>query len=81
MTELNYLRDAINAFNGGENPHSIHVQTFPSRDAETQDLLAELSNLQTWCTLMARKDSGGMPAYDLIQRTRIYIIERAAVAR
>jgi len=38
-------------------------------------ILSELSNLQAWCCLMARKDSGGLPAADLIQRTRICIIE------
>ena len=37
-------------------------------------LLRELSDLQTWCACMAAKDSGGMPAYDLIQRTRIALI-------
>jgi len=48
---------------------------------EVSGILEELSNLQTWCVLMARKDSGGLPAADLIQRTRILIIEmrRASV--
>ena len=45
------------------------------RDPETSELLAELSGLQTWCVMMSTKDSGGMPAADLIQRTRIHIIE------
>lgn len=38
-------------------------------------VLRELSDLQTWCALMSSKDSGGVPAADLIQRTRILIIE------
>jgi hypothetical protein len=42
---------------------------------EANGILEELSNLQTWCVLMARKDSGGLPAADLIQRARILIIE------
>lgn len=47
-----------------------------SVDPETAALLDELSDLQTWCVMMMRKDSGGMPAADLIQRTRIHLIER-----
>lgn len=45
-------------------------------DAETQDLMARLSDLQTWCALMGRKDSGGIHAADLIQETRAFIVSR-----
>ena len=46
---------------------------------ETQALMAELSNLQSWCALMSRKDSGGMAACDLIQRARVHIMELVKV--
>lgn len=46
-------------------------------DQETADLMHELSNLQTWAVLLATK---GVPkasdAIDLIQRVRVYIVER-----
>ena len=45
-------------------------------DQETQHLMTRLSNLQQWCVLMTRKDSGGLPAADLIQETRCFIVER-----
>jgi hypothetical protein len=45
-------------------------------DAETADLMARLSDLQQWCVLMSRKDSGGIPASSLIQDTRVFIVER-----
>lgn len=45
-------------------------------DEEVANLMAELSRLQTWCVMMMRKDSGGMPAADLVQRTRVLIVER-----
>jgi hypothetical protein len=49
------------------------------RDAETAAILDELSGLQTWATLlMARSIPKAREAYDLIQRTRIFIIERSA---
>lgn len=47
-----------------------------STDAEASVLLTELSNLQTWCAMMARHDRAGIAAADLVQRTRIPIIER-----
>ncbi len=45
-------------------------------DKEVAALMGELSRLQTWCVMMSRKDSGGMPAADLVQRTRVLIVER-----
>ena len=45
-------------------------------DAETAYLMQRLSNLQTWCVLMMRKDNGGVPAADLIQETRAFIVDR-----
>lgn len=45
-------------------------------DAETHALMARLSDLQMWCALMAQKDSGGVPAAQLIQETRAFIVER-----
>lgn len=45
-------------------------------DAETADLMNRLSDLQTWCALMGRKDSGGVPAAQLVQDTRAFIVER-----
>ena len=54
----------------------------PLHDDETQALLAELSNLQTWATILATRNvPKAMDAYDLIQRTRIYIIERTTPPR
>lgn len=47
-----------------------------STDDEASALLDELSHLQTWCALMARHDPSGTGAADLVQRTRILIIER-----
>jgi hypothetical protein len=37
-------------------------------------IMRELSDLQQWCVLMSRKDRGGLPAADVIQRTRICIV-------
>lgn len=53
-------------------------ETFPggAPDQETRDLMNKLSDLQTWCALMARKDSGGAHAGRLIQDTRAFIVER-----
>lgn len=45
-------------------------------DDEIATIMAELSRLQTWCILMASKDSGGVRAADLVQRTRCLIVER-----
>lgn len=52
--------------------------TFPggAPDAEVAAIMSELSDLQTWCVMMMRKDSGGMPAAELVQRTRVLIVER-----
>ncbi len=48
-----------------------------STDDEASALLDELDKLQTWSTLlMCRQVEGARAAYDLIQRTRILIIER-----
>jgi hypothetical protein len=45
-------------------------------DQEVFDLMARLSDLQTWCAMMARKDSGGIAAAQLVQDTRALIVER-----
>ena len=45
------------------------------------EILVALSNLQAWCCLMSRKDSGSLSAADLIQRTRILIIEYRAILK
>jgi hypothetical protein len=52
--------------------------TFPggAPDRETFDLMKRLSDLQGWCVLMASKDSGGLPAAQLVQDVRAYIVER-----
>lgn len=47
-----------------------------STDDEASALLDELSRLQTWCIMQARHDAGATAAADLVQRTRILIIER-----
>ena len=47
-----------------------------STDDEASKLLDELSRLQSWCVLMARHDPHAVQAADLVQRTRILIIER-----
>jgi hypothetical protein len=59
-------------------PPGVEAGPFPggAPDAETFALMNELSGLQTWCVMMSRKDSGGVPAADLIQRTRAFIVER-----
>lgn len=48
----------------------------PAPDAQVASVMERLSDLQTWCALMARKDSGGMAAFDLIQETRALIADR-----
>ena len=45
-------------------------------DLEVHSLMNRLSDLQAWCALMARKDSGGIAASQLIQDTRCLIVER-----
>lgn len=61
---------------------NVEIMTGPSEfpggapDQETFDLMNRLSDLQTWCAMMARKDSGGIPAAQLIQDTRAFIVER-----
>lgn len=47
-----------------------------STDAEAAALLSELAKLQMWCVMQARHDPGAIAAADLVQRTRILIIER-----
>ena len=45
-------------------------------DRETAELMARLSDLQAWCVMMAQKDSGGIAAGQLVQDTRVFIVER-----
>jgi hypothetical protein len=45
-----------------------------SDECDPARIMRELSDLQQWCVFMSRKDRGGMPAADLIQRTRICIV-------
>ena len=45
-------------------------------DQEVADLMARLSDLQGWCALMGRKDSGGIAASQLVMDTRCLIVER-----
>lgn len=45
-------------------------------DQETADLMQRLSDLQQWCFLMTQKDSGGLPAGQLVQDVRVFIVER-----
>lgn len=45
-------------------------------DDEVAELMHKLSQLQIWCALMTRHDSGGIPAAQLIQDTRCLIVER-----
>jgi hypothetical protein len=47
-----------------------------STDDEASELLDQLSRLQTWCILQARHDRGASAAADLVQLTRVFIIER-----
>lgn len=44
-------------------------------DDEASAILDELSRLQTWCVMQAPRP-GASAAADLVQRTRILIIER-----
>lgn len=46
-----------------------------STDDEASAILDELSRLQTWLVLNGRV-AGAMAAADLVQRTRVLIIER-----
>lgn len=46
-----------------------------STDDEASAILDELSRLQSWC-VMQHQTPGAMQAADLVQRTRILIIER-----
>lgn len=45
-------------------------------DLETHELMNRLQDLQMWCALMGRKDSGGVEAARLVQDTRAFIVER-----
>ena len=45
-------------------------------DQETQEIMGKLSDLQQWCALMGRKDSGGVPAANLVADVRVFIVER-----
>lgn len=46
-------------------------------DKETEDLMHDLSRMQTWSVVLAsRQTPGAREAMDLIQRTRCYIVER-----
>ena len=45
-------------------------------DLEVFELMNRLSDLQAWCALMARKDSGGMEAAKVVQDARSLIVER-----
>ena len=45
-------------------------------DEEASSILDELSRLQAWCVMQMRHDRGATAAADLVQRTRILIIER-----
>ncbi|MEH3121152.1 MAG: hypothetical protein PGN16_04095 [Sphingomonas phyllosphaerae] len=53
------------------------VTVFPPRstDDEASGIVDELSRLQHWCVLQYATP-GAMQAADLVQRTRILIIER-----
>lgn len=53
------------------------VTVFPPRstDDEASAILDELSQLQSWCVLQYATP-GAVQAADLVQRTRILIIER-----
>lgn len=50
-------------------------------DQRTADLMQRLSDLQTWCVLMARFDSGGASAASLVQETRAFIVDRMFTGR
>lgn len=56
--------------------HDAEILAPRSTDDEASAILDELSRLQSWCALMARHDYSGIQAADLVQRTRILIIER-----
>lgn len=46
-------------------------------DQQTEDLMHDLSRMQTWATvLMTKQTPGAREAYDLCQRTRAFIVER-----
>lgn len=45
-------------------------------DLEVFQLMTRLSDLNQWCALMARKDSGGAEAARLVQDARCLIVER-----
>jgi hypothetical protein len=51
-----------------------------STDAEVSAILDELSRLQTWCIMQAHRDPLAVSAADLVQRTRILVIERCSKA-
>lgn len=59
-----------------------NVTVFPPRstDDEASGILDELSRLQSWCVMQARHDPVGFGAADLVQRTRILIVERCGRA-
>ena len=56
--------------------HAKRIIPGGAPDQETADLMHRLSDLQTWCALMARKDSGGSEAARLVQDARAFIVER-----
>lgn len=55
---------------------SISVLPPRSTDDEASLILDELSKLQIWCVLQASNDRHAIAAADLVQRTRILIIQR-----
>lgn len=57
----------------------IDVMAPRTTDDEASALLDELSKLQLWCLL--QKDEDAIGAADLIQRTRILVIERCKRGR
>jgi len=56
----------------------VGVTVLPPRstDDEASALLDDLSKLQTWCIMQASRDRNAAGAADLVQRTRVFIIER-----
>lgn len=55
------------------------IDAFPggAPDQETHDLMAELSDLQTWTLLMTmRNQPKAREAMDLVQKVRAFIVER-----
>lgn len=73
MTDLDTIRTHARTIVEGEGATILSAR---STDDEASALLDELSDLQTMMVMMMRQGPEWIAAADLVQRTRVLIIER-----